>query len=72
MINCTYFYLHNCVKSVIIDPKGGSRVKNIRLMLDEELHRELKLYAVTNGKKMPDVIIEALKIFLGSQKQEGK
>jgi hypothetical protein len=44
-------------------------MKNIRLMLDEELHKDLKLHAVTNGKKMPDVIIEALRIYLSDQKQ---
>lgn len=44
--------------------------KHMRLELDEELHRELKLYAVRNQTTMMKVVIESLRKFLKEQKNK--
>lgn len=45
-------------------------MKHMRIELDDQLHRELKIYAATNDKTMMEVAIEALRKFLAEQKED--
>ena len=46
-------------------------MKQVRVELDDQLHRDLKIYAIENDTTIMKVMIEALRKFLAEQR-EGK
>ncbi|MBA4544610.1 hypothetical protein H1164_17420 [Thermoactinomyces daqus] len=44
--------------------------KYMKLVIDEELHRELKLYSVAINKTMNDIIVELIRQHLQEAKKE--
>jgi len=42
-------------------------LKNVRVELDDELHMELKLYAVKNGKTIQEVVVGLIKNLLDKE-----
>ena len=44
--------------------KGGILIKTLTVRLDDELHRQFKIYAVIKGKDMQEILIEYIKKLL--------
>ena len=43
---------------------GGSNVKNLRVELEDQLHTNLKLYAVTSKRNIKDIVVKAIEEYL--------
>lgn len=45
-------------------------MKSVAIKIEDELHKELKLYAVTQGKTITDIVVELIKNELETKKKE--
>lgn len=45
-------------------------MKSIAVKIDDELHKQLKLYAVTQGKTITDIVVELINNELKAKKKE--
>ena len=47
-------------------------MKRVGLAMDDDLHKELKLYAVTQGKTVTDIIVGLVKKELKTKKEQSR
>lgn len=47
-------------------------MKRLGIIMEDELHRELKLFAVSEGKTVTDVIISLVKKELRTKKEQSR
>jgi hypothetical protein len=45
-------------------------MKHLRLAIDDELHKQLKLHSVNTGKNLPEIVTDALRAYLTPNQQE--
>ncbi|MDL2318208.1 hypothetical protein LJC74_03815 [Eubacteriales bacterium OttesenSCG-928-A19] len=51
---------------------GGGRIKTLTVRLDDELHRQFKIYSINHEKDMQQILIEHIEELLEEEKAEKK
>ena len=62
--NDNFCYNNNYKTSITLNIKKGAKLMadvRINIAVDEKTHRELKMIAVSQGKSLKEIVIEALK-----------
>lgn len=52
----------------VMNEKETGSIKKATLTISAELHHQIKMYAVTNGRKLSDAVEEAIDFFLQQHK----
>lgn len=51
--------------------KGGA-MKTLAIKVDDELHKQFKIYAINQGRTVTEVVVELIKRELGIKKEQSQ
>lgn len=47
-------------------------MKTLSVKMDDELHKQLRLYAVNQDRTVTDIIVELVRLFLETKKEQSR
>lgn len=68
----TIMQTHNIIILNLQMQKGEMSMKRVGLAMDDDLHKELKLYAVNQGKTVTDIIVGLVRKELEIKKEQSR
>ena len=63
---------HNILVLNMQMQRGGKQLKRVGIIMDDELHKQLKYLAVNEGRTVTDIIVALVKTEIETKKEQSR
>ena len=63
---------HNIIVLNMQMQRGGKQLKRVGIIMDDELHKQLKYLAVNEGRTVTDIIVALAKTEIETKKEQSR